>query len=175
LGLEQDVVRWDRFLAKAAEPDRLRLVPTVRALLLEQLPVDAPIGIFHGDFQWSNLFYSKTGKLLAVIDWELVGVGAVLNDVGWFATFNDPQAWSDSEHRGRYMPQATELIEMYLEAYGSDLSQLEWYRALAAYKFAIITGFNLMLHRRGKRHDPMWETTKDSMESLLQRAHDLLA
>ncbi len=43
-----------------------------------------------------------------------------------------------------------------------------------AYKFAIITGFNLMLHRCGKRHDPMWEVTKDSMQSLLDRAHILL-
>ena len=73
------------------------------------------------------------------------------------------------------MPQADELIAMYAEAWGSDLADVNWYRALAAYKFAIITGFNLMLHRRGKRHDPMWETTKDSMESLLVRAQQLLA
>jgi hypothetical protein len=32
----------------------------------------------------------------------------------------------------------------------------------------------LMLHRRGKRDDPMWETSKDSMESLLARSHSLL-
>lgn len=179
VAFEDDVVRWDRFVGKAADLQRLQLVPTVRELLLKQLPANAPIGIFHGDFQWSNLFYAdkgeKQGKLLAVIDWELVGVGAVLNDVGWFATFNDPQAWSDPAHRGRYMPQAEALIEMYLQAYGGELPSLDWYRALAAYKFAIITGFNLMLHRRGKRHDPMWETTKESMESLLQRAHSLLA
>jgi len=170
-----DVLRWDRFVDKAADSYRLERVPSVRALLLKQLPQDATVGIFHGDFQWSNLFYSGRGKLLAVIDWELVGVGAVLNDIGWFATFNDPEAWFDHAHRGRYMPQADELIAMYAEAWGSDLADVNWYRALAAYKFAIITGFNLMLHRRGKRHDPMWETTKDSMESLLVRAQQLLA
>mgnify|MGYP000070676265 FL=1 len=72
------------------------------------------------------------------------------------------------------MPQAEELIAMYIDAYGEVLPDIDWYRALAAYKFAIITGFNLMLHRRGKRHDPMWETTKDSMQTLLRRAHELL-
>lgn len=172
--LKADVTRWDRFLEKAADPHRLNLVPRVRELLLKKLPADAPIGIFHGDFQWSNLFYSAEGKLLAVIDWELVGIGAVLNDIGWYATFNDPQAWSDPEKRGLHMPQADELIDMYLQAYARKLPDVNWFRALAAYKFSIITGFNLMLHRRGKRHDPMWETTCESMEPLLARAHSLL-
>ncbi len=92
IALEEDVIRWDRFVEKAAQPQFLKLVPKVRELLLKSMPEDSPVGIFHGDFQWSNLFYSNHGKLLAVIDWELVAVGAVLNDVGWYATFNDPLA-----------------------------------------------------------------------------------
>ena len=169
-----DVVRWDRFVEKAADPERLALVPTVRERLLESIPADTPVGIYHGDFQWGNLFYSADCELLAVIDWELVGVGATLNDVGWIATFNDPAAWDDDRGVGEVMPQADELIEMYRSAYGDRLPDLAWFRALAAYKFAIITGFNLMLHRRGKRPDPNWEETKLSVEPLLERARDLL-
>ena len=93
---EEDVQRWDRFIEKAADTERLSLAAEVKSLLLRQLPKNAPVGIFHSDFQWSNLFYSPVGKLLAVIDWELVGVGSTLNDVGWIATFNDPLAWSDA-------------------------------------------------------------------------------
>ena len=59
----------------------------MRELLIAKVPKNIQIGIFHGDFQWSNLFFSKEGELLAVIDWELVGIGSVLNDIGWFATF----------------------------------------------------------------------------------------
>ncbi|MDA1369613.1 MAG: phosphotransferase family protein [Proteobacteria bacterium] len=175
IDLALDVSRWDRFVEKAADPSRLVLVPEVKRLLLDKLPTESPMGIFHGDFQWSNLFYSKQGELLAVIDWELVGVGATLNDVGWFATFNDPLAWSDTAHQAECMPQAEVLIAMYKEAWGAELPNLNWFRALAAYKFAIITGFNLMLHRRGKRHDPLWETSKNSMETLLHRAQVLLS
>jgi aminoglycoside phosphotransferase (APT) family kinase protein len=175
ISLESDIERWDRFVEKAADPEKLSLVPEVKRLLLENIPKQVNIGIFHGDFQWSNLFYSEQAQLLAVIDWELVGVGATLNDLGWFATFNDPEAWADSKHSNTSMPLAEELIAMYEEAWGSSLPEVAWFRALAAYKFAIITGFNLMLHRRGKRHDPLWETTKDSMESLLARAHALLS
>ncbi len=72
------------------------------------------------------------------------------------------------------MPQADELVELYRAAYGAKLPDLGWFRALAAYKFAIITGFNLMLHRRGKRPDPTWENTVESVEPLLDRAFALL-
>jgi aminoglycoside phosphotransferase (APT) family kinase protein len=172
---EDDVTRWDRFVEKAAEPQDLALVPQVREAMLNRIPKDAPVGIFHGDFQWSNLFYSPDKKLIAVIDWELVGIGATLNDVGWIATFCDADAWHGPHGGVGIMPTADAMVEMYTEAWGASLPDIAWYRALAAYKFAIITGFNLMLHRRGKRHDPIWEETRKSMVPLLERAQDLLA
>jgi aminoglycoside phosphotransferase (APT) family kinase protein len=178
LPFEDDVVRWDRFIPKVAEPERFRLQPRVRERLLATLPAGAHVGLFHGDFQVGNLFFSFEGELLAVIDWELVGIGATGNDVGWIATFNDPPAWA-----GRVpglgpgeaaFPGADELVALYLEAWGEPLADLGWYRALAAYKFSIISGFNLALHRRGKRHDPLWEEIAKSIEPLLARAAELL-
>jgi aminoglycoside phosphotransferase (APT) family kinase protein len=175
IDFEQDVVRWDRFVERAAEPERLAGAPEVRRRLLARIPSGARIGVFHGDFQWSNLFYSFQGELLAVIDWELVGVGATLNDLGWVATFNDPAAWSHADAVSGLMPTADELIAMYERAWGEPLAGLDWFRALAAYKFAIITGFNLGLHRRGKRPDPLWELIGQSMPALVARARELLA
>jgi aminoglycoside phosphotransferase (APT) family kinase protein len=170
----EDVIRWDRFYERSADPERLALVPRLRERLLASLPENAPIGVFHGDFQWSNLFCSFDGTLLAVVDWELTGIGSTLNDVGWIATFSDPPAWSEGYLVSDVMPTAEEMAEMYEEAWGAPLPDLRWYRALAAYKFAIITGLNLSLHRRGKRPDPLWETTKLSMPTLTERALELL-
>jgi aminoglycoside phosphotransferase (APT) family kinase protein len=170
----EDVIRWDRFYERSADPERLALVPRLRERLLSSLPENAPIGVFHGDFQWSNLFCSFGGTLLAVVDWELTGIGSTLNDVGWIATFSDPPAWSEGYLVSDVMPTAEEMVEMYEEAWGAPLPDLRWYRALAAYKFAIITGLNLSLHRRGKRPDPLWETTKLSMSTLTERALELL-
>lgn len=169
-----DVTRWDRFMEKVAEPEHLALIPRVRELLLAKLPTDAPVGMFHGDFQWANLFFSFDAELLAVIDWELVGIGATLNDVGWIATFNDPQAWASGRGVAGQMLGPDVLVDLYREAWGDPLPDLNWFRALAAYKFAIITGFNLGLHRRGKRPDPTWEQTALSMEPLVARALELL-
>ncbi|MEO9256139.1 MAG: phosphotransferase family protein [Tepidiformaceae bacterium] len=174
-GFEFDVTRWDRFYEKAADQHLLALQPRVREALLANIPHEARIGVYHGDFQWANLLYSREAKLLAVIDWELTGVGATLNDVGWICAFNEPRAWA---HPGAasegLMPEARVLEAMYREAWGEPIAELNWFTALALYKFGIITGFNLMLHRRGKRDDPHWEEMAPSMASNMAFAMELL-
>ena len=169
-----DVERWDRFYERSADPHLLARVPECRSRLLETLPHGAPVGIFHGDFQTSNMLCSFDGNLVAVIDWELTGVGATLNDVGWICTFSDPDAWSKEQGRRPMFLDPQTLSDFYVEAYGQSLPDIGWFRALAAYKFAIITGFNLSLHRRGKRPDPSWEQTALSMTPLINRALELL-
>lgn len=168
-GFEFDVTRWDRFYERAADQHLLALQPRVRQLLLDNIPADSNIGIYHGDYQYGNMMSSWDGKLLALIDWELCGLGATLNDVGWICAFNDPAAWI---HRAISpgMPQADELQAMYTEAWGANPGNINWFKALAVYKFGIITGFNLMLHRRGKRHDPVWEDNAPSMKSNMEYA-----
>ncbi len=171
---ELDVTRWDRFYERSADPERLAKAPEVRRKLLDKLPAETPIGVFHGDYQLSNLFCSFEGNLLAVIDWELVGVGATLNDVGWVATFSDPIAWSTQGYERKMFLDPDTLVNQYIAAHGSPLPDIRWFRALAAYKFAIISGFNLSLHRRGKRPDPLWEELKYSINTLIDRALELL-
>lgn len=174
-GFEFDVTRWDRFYERAAEQELLALQPRVRESLLANIPSDTRISLYHGDFQWSNLLYSDDAELLAVVDWELTGIGAVLNDLGWIGLFNEPRAWAhDGSTRG-LMGTADELESMYTEAWGSNPGNVRWFKALAGYKFSIISGFNLMLHRRGKRHDPHWEDIKPSMQANMEFAMEMLS
>ena len=151
---EEDVARWDPLFERAADPEALERAPEVRKALLERIPEAAPIGVFHGDFQTANLFCDFDGHLKAVIDFELTGIGATLNDLGWICTFSDRAAWADGSERTFFLEPET-LIGYYEGRLGRAVADLAWYRALAAYKFALITGFNLMLHRRGKRDDPL--------------------
>lgn len=173
LDLVVDVHRWDRFRERAAEPEMVALGPEVKRRLLERLPATPRIGICHGDFQWANLFYTG-GVLTAIVDWELWSVGAVPTDLGWILLFADDEAWAHEGRGDAPLPEPAELQAMYAEAFGGCPGDVAWYRALGAYKFAVITGFNLMLHRRGKRHDPYWETLRPSASRLLERALALL-
>ena len=172
-----DVKRWDRFEGRMARPEDFARLPSLRQKLLDRAPEDAAVGVFHGDFQFANNFYSFEGELLAVIDWELTGIGATLNDVGWVATFNDAAAWT---HDGflkptDVMPDAEELCAMYEAAWGEPLRDVAWFRALAGYKFAVITGLNLGLHRRGQARRPRpGKIIGDSIPTLLARSEELL-
>lgn len=171
-GYEFDVTRWDRFYERAAEQELLALQPRVKQLLLDKIPHDARIAIYHGDFQWSNLLYNRNADLLAVIDWELCGIGPILNDVGWICAFSDPEAWAHTQNSR--MPVGNELEVFYRDGYGPIEGNINWFKALAMYKFAIISGLNLSLHRRGKRHDPHWEDIKPSMKTNMEYALKML-
>jgi len=174
LDLAVDVERWDRFRERAAEPDMVARAPEVKQGLLARLPAAPRAGICHGDYQWANLFYTDD-RLVAILDWELWGVGAVLRDLGWILLFADDAAWAHEGRGPTRLPAPAELQAMYADAFGAAVEDVAWYRALAAYKFSIITGFNLMLHRRGKRPDPYWEVLRPSASRLLERALELLA
>jgi hypothetical protein len=49
-----------------------------------------------------------------------------------------------------------------------------WFRAFAGYRFGVITAFNLMLHRRGKRPDPTWEDIAASAPLMFERGLELI-
>lgn len=170
---EADVVRWDRFWERAADPEHVKLGPAVRSRLLARMPRAPRNGIFHGDFQGTNLLFDHE-RLLAVIDWELVGIGPVLKDLGWFMVFNDPESWAHEGRSTAPTPRPDEISAIYAEASGVDPGDVAWFRALAGYTFSIIGGFNLMLHRRGKRDDPHWEVLAPSIPRLMERALEVL-
>jgi aminoglycoside phosphotransferase (APT) family kinase protein len=138
------------------------------------MPEEFDVGLFHGDFQFQNLMYGRDGALLAVIDWELCGIGPTLNDLGWITAFHDKPAWGPVPRPSTAFADADELKQWYFEALGHEQPHADWFEALSLYKYAIITGFNLMLHRRGKRIDEVWEHRRPGAPCNLRHAMTLL-
>ncbi len=171
--LESEIRFWDPILAKAAEPQWITQGQEVRDLLLQHQPLEPVIGLFHGDFQGSN-FLVEGGTLVAVLDWEISGIGGQLLDLGWLLVFTDPQSWDAACQPTLALPSAAELIALYEEGMQRKAQDVAWYRALAGYRFGVISGFNVMLHRRGKRYDPEWEKIAPSVPLLFGRAKELL-
>jgi aminoglycoside phosphotransferase (APT) family kinase protein len=170
----RDVERWDRFVQRSADPELVTFAPRLRRRLIERAPHATPLGMFHGDFQWTNLLVDGDA-LAAVLDWELAAVGPVLNDVGWLCLFSDADSWAEDYPALPPVPTPGEIEDAYRRAAGGSASgDVAWFRALAGYKFAAISGFNLMLHRRGKRPDPYWERLESSIPRLLERGLEVL-
>jgi len=171
--IEAEVQRWDPILAKAAEPAWVELGEGVRQLLLEQGPPPSPVGLLHGDCQPSNILFDERGRLVALLDWELSAIGSQLYDLGWLLMIGDPQSWHPS-----WCPvnplSAEELIAEYEAQTGRDTTGLAWYRALAGYRMAVVTGLFTRLHREGRRRDDAWERMALGVPAMFGKARSLL-
>jgi len=181
---------WQPILHKAAEPAWTELGERTRERLIACLPADPVVGVFHGDFQTNNVLFevqpsdqggrpdegvgSSVG-VVAVLDWEISGIGAQLLDLGWLLFMNDAASWFDADGLER-VPDFAELVGWYAAAVGREvrLDDVAFYRALAGYRFGAISGLNVMLHRTGKRHDPEWERIALSVPSMFTTASALL-
>jgi aminoglycoside phosphotransferase (APT) family kinase protein len=174
--LAEEMKRLDHLLDRdTLDPVAVARAPLARERLRSSLPAEPRIGCVHGDFQWSNLLMRER-RVVAVIDWELSQVGATLLDLGWICLFSDPVSWASPLLIPAQLPSADEIAAIYTETakFAVSMQEVRWFRAFAAYRFGVITVFNLMLHRRGKRHDPMWEEIGKSAPRLFERALELV-
>lgn len=171
--LEGEITRWERIYAQAPEPAWIAAAEATERRLLDSLPQAPAQGLFHGDYQPGNCLY-EGGRLVGVIDWELSGLGAHLLDLGWLAMIGDPLNWTPG-WQPLHPPPTARLRACYVEAGGRDDPELPWYQALAGYRLACITCLNVKLHRKGQRHDPIWENNARSVLPMLARAQALIA
>ena len=111
--------------------------------LSDNVPTDGKIGIIHGDFQYPNVMYHLNRPAISgLIDWELSTLGDPLLDLGWMLS-----SWCESGDPEGKEPVCTpwngfasrrELVNLYGEMSGRDMSQMPWYMVLACYKLASI-------------------------------------
>jgi aminoglycoside phosphotransferase (APT) family kinase protein len=174
--LTQEMERLDHLLDRPTlAPETIVGAAELRERLRATLPANPRIGCVHGDYQWSNTL-AGDDRVLVVIDWELAQIGAMLIDLGWLMLFSDSSSWVVRTLVPAHIPAPEAIAEAYRERVPWPVSDAEvrWFRALAGYRFGVITAFNLMLHRRGKRHDPSWEEIALSAPRLFERGRELI-
>src|SRR5690606_26449687 len=80
--LANEVEHWRPTYQKALDPALIDRADRARRALLRTIPKPGLLGVTHGDYQTSNLMI-ENGRLSAIIDWDLAGVGDTLTDLGW--------------------------------------------------------------------------------------------
>lgn len=118
-------------------------VQKLHAWLGEHCPVQFTPGILHGDFHLANVMFSHHGpELAAIVDWELATLGDPLLDLGWLLA-----SWPGEDGRGAGtihvqpwagFPSCDDLVSRYRAGSQRDLSALDWYRVLAAFKLGVL-------------------------------------
>lgn len=122
----------------------LRDVDTLRDRLTAAVPAQSTSAIVHGDYRVDNVILKADdpGRVAAVVDWEMSTLGDPLTDVALMCVYRQPifddvlgvsAAWTSTRY-----PSAEELAEMYSRESGTDLSDWNFYIALANFKLGVI-------------------------------------
>ncbi|MGH7639449.1 MAG: phosphotransferase family protein [Candidatus Dormibacteria bacterium] len=162
----EEVARWEQLMVRAPE-ELTGQAPCLRQLLDRRRPEARPPVLVHGDFHYGNMLFSG-GRVVALLDWEIAELGQPHLDLGCLCVAG--QVVGAEPGTGRWEVPARGLAE----ALGLDDLSLTWYRALTYYKYAAIFGYNLMLHRRGKRTDATYEQRTEVIRGFIEKGVALL-
>ena len=141
--VERQVKRW----STQWEQSKTRELPAIDEVarrLREDLPVQQGVSIAHGDFRFGNCLTDlTTGRIAAVLDWELCTLGDPLADLGylgvyWFHGDLGTMRANDPTPAGGF-PASPELVERYANRTGRDVSGIDYYVAFGCWRLAVIS------------------------------------
>ena len=152
VGLQAEMMRWAMLMQRAPEELTAR-AGELGGLLAISLPVERAPTLVHGDFHYGNMLF-RGPEVIAVLDWEIAQIGQPLLDLGCLFIAAIRRQF---QHAGSAMGAIDVSVDDLYRLYGADREEMRWFAAMSLYKYSSILGYNLMLHRRGKRPDPMYE------------------
>jgi aminoglycoside phosphotransferase (APT) family kinase protein len=138
----RQIKRWTGQWEKGKTRD-VPLVEEVGERLAARIPEQGPATIVHGDYRLDNMILTDEGEVAAVVDWELCTLGDPLADVGmlivyWAKASDQLIPLIDPATKLPGFQSREEVRDLYAELAGRDLSQIDFYIALANWKMAII-------------------------------------
>jgi aminoglycoside phosphotransferase (APT) family kinase protein len=183
--LDRQIQRWLNQLASYHDysgwpgPRGIPGVDAVADWLRTGVPRTFTPGIIHGDYHLANVMYCfDSGKLAAIVDWELSAIGDPLIDLGWLlATWPDEHGENPSGVTVRPwdgFPSQAQVIARYAAGNQRDLSALHWYKVFACFKFGIVLEGSYARAAAGKASVPIGERMHNAATGLFQRALKLI-
>lgn len=167
--LVAEMMRWAMLMQRAPEELTTR-AGELGGLLAAGVPAERTPTLVHGDYHYGNMLF-RGPEVVAVLDWEIAEIGQPLLDLGCLAIMSHRNRFEDAPSPGGSVALPDkDLFAMY----GVDAQEMNWYVAMSLYKYAAILGYNLMLHRRGKRPDPMYEHLTSTITGMIDEGVTLL-
>jgi aminoglycoside phosphotransferase (APT) family kinase protein len=174
--IERQVRRW----TSQWENSKMRELPAIDEVahrLSERMPEQQGVSIAHGDYRFGNCLTDvSTGRIAAVLDWELCTLGDPLADVGYLGVY-----WSDGAEGMMRANDPTpaggfltypEVLDRYADRTGRDLSDIGYYVAFSCWRLAIISEGVRARYRAGVMGDQVdtLDDTGSAVELLAERA-----
>ncbi|MES3636430.1 phosphotransferase family protein [Mycobacterium intracellulare] len=176
--LERQIRRWTDQLHSYAGRD-LPAAEAVAHWLDANVPAEQGMALCHGDYKLDNVLFAPSlpPALLAVVDWEMAGIGDPLVDLAWALIFHPegtiPLGVSASPaFAPQHLPSTSDLIARYQQKSGRDTAQIGWYAIFARWKLAIALEGSYAKFRRGQSRNPVHEAMGKMTQTLLADAEN---
>jgi aminoglycoside phosphotransferase (APT) family kinase protein len=121
------------------------------------------------------MILTDSGEVAAVVDWELCTLGDPLADVGlllvyWGSTDDDLRPLLEPATLADGFPSRDEVAGLYSKRSGRDVSEIDYYVALALWKLAIILEGVFARYRAGQYGEAEETREGDVVELLVNAA-----
>lgn len=152
-------------------------VEKVHDILAQNIPPQKYTGIVHADFRLDNCVLDETtGKVRAVLDWELCTLGDTLADIGIFAGYwanldDGEMILFDSPTAQPGFISRQDLLNEYAKASGRDLEHIDYYLAFANWRIVCILQGVYSRYLDGAMHG---KTPAGGMDALKTRIDSLI-
>ena len=142
----------------------------IRALRRRPPPPAQAVRVVHGDYRTGNFLHDKAGRIIAILDWEMVHLGDPLEDLGWAL---DP-LWGHFEaDKVSGMLPRHEALAIWKDVSGLEVDEaaLAWWSLFNAVKGQAIWTSAAKEYRDGGFKDPVlaisgWYTARRHDEIL---------
>jgi len=180
--VERQVAGWKKRWDLVAQTENDEAMSGVHARLTRGIPKNARISFVHNDLKLDNCMFDPRDpdRVIAFFDWDMTTLGDPLIDLGTLLNYW-PDPADEGQSRGGHagmermgLPSRAEVLRIYGERSGFDMSQAGWYEAFALWKTATVLA---QLHHRwlvGDSKDPRMATIADRVPTLADSADRLL-
>jgi len=113
-------------------------------------PAPSPSRLVHGDYRMGNLIIDGS-ELAAVLDWELVRIGEVYEDLAWFCI----RAWrfgAPADRAAGGLGSIEDFLGAYEQASGATVDRVafHWWLVLATLRWGVICRYQAERHLSGQ-------------------------
>lgn len=137
-GLREGLAYYESFLETVEKDEPVPVARRALDWLRSNLPADEPLVLTWGDARIGNVMYDDEGAVLAVLDWEMVGLGAPAQDVAWALFLDRHHSEGCDVPRLAGFPSTAQTVAHYEARSGLALRNMDFYEVYSAFRFCVI-------------------------------------
>lgn len=177
--VERQVKGWTKRYFKA-KTDEIPAMESVAKWLADNMPNEGKPSLIHNDFKYDNMVLAADDwtKVIAVLDWEMATLGDPLMDlgtsIGYWINANDPPFMLKMQLSPTVLPgnpTRGEIVQLYAEKSGRDMSNIVFYYVYGLFKIAVIVQQIYYRYKMGYTSDNRFAHLIDAVKGCGAVAH----